>query len=43
MKALIQRVTRAKVSVQHEVVGEISAGLLVLLGIDARDSESIAD
>lgn len=43
MKALIQRVTRAKVSVQNEVVGEISAGLLVLLGIDARDSESIAD
>ena len=43
MKALIQRVTRAKVSLQNEVVGEIGAGLLVLLGIDAGDSESIAD
>ena len=43
MKALIQRVTRAKVAVQEQIVGEIDAGLLVLLGIDAGDSESVAD
>ena len=43
MKALIQRVTRAKVTVQQQIVGEIDAGLLVLLGIDAGDSESAAD
>ncbi|MEK9590979.1 MAG: D-aminoacyl-tRNA deacylase, partial [Gammaproteobacteria bacterium] len=35
MKALIQRVTRAKVTVEQQIVGEIDAGLLVLLGIDA--------
>ena len=43
MKALIQRVTRAKVTVQQQIVGEIDSGLLVLLGIDAGDSESVAD
>ena len=43
MKALIQRVIRAKVTVEQQIVGEIDGGLLVLLGIDAGDSESIAD
>ena len=32
MIALIQRVTRASVSVDNATVGEIGAGLLVLLG-----------
>ena len=36
MRAVVQRVTRASVSVDEAVVGEIGAGLLVLLGI-ARD------
>ncbi len=36
MRAVIQRVTRASVTVDGEVVGEIGGGLLVLLGI-ARD------
>lgn len=34
MIALIQRVQRASVSVNQEVVGEIDAGLLVLLGVE---------
>ena len=36
MRAVLQRVTRASVRVEGETVGEIAAGLLVLLGI-ARD------
>ncbi|HEY9403553.1 MAG TPA: D-aminoacyl-tRNA deacylase [Pyrinomonadaceae bacterium] len=36
MRAVLQRVTRASVRVESETVGEIDAGLLVLLGI-ARD------
>ena len=36
MRAVVQRVTRAKVTVNDEIVGEIGNGLVVLLGI-ARD------
>jgi D-tyrosyl-tRNA(Tyr) deacylase len=36
MRAVIQRVTRARVTVEKEVVGEIGNGLVVLLGV-ARD------
>jgi D-tyrosyl-tRNA(Tyr) deacylase len=36
MRAVVQRVTRAKVTVEGEIVGEIEHGLVVLLGI-ARD------
>lgn len=39
MKALIQRVTSASVTVEHEVVGEIGQGLLVLLGVERNDDE----
>ena len=42
MKALLQRVTRASVSVDGEVVGEIARGLAVLVGIAARDTEEDA-
>lgn len=42
MKALIQRVTRAHVEVDGAVVGEIGAGLLVLLGIEHDDDEQRA-
>lgn len=37
MRAVVQRVRRASVTVDHAVVGEISAGLLVLLGVAHDD------
>ena len=40
MRAVVQRVTRAKVTVDGEVVGEIGNGLVVLLGI-ARDDTKL--
>ena len=43
MRAVIQRVSSASVKVECEVVGQISTGLLVLLGISQDDSESDAD
>ena len=43
MKALIQRVSRASVTVNNEAIGAIDAGLLVLLGVDRRDDKSKAD
>ncbi len=39
MRAVIQRVSRAKVTVEGEITGEIGCGLLVLLGVAADDSE----
>ena len=39
MRACIQRVSQAKVVVNASVTGEIGAGLLVLLGVSAQDSE----
>jgi D-aminoacyl-tRNA deacylase len=38
MRSLIQRVTEAAVVVNHETVGQIGAGLLILLGIEAADT-----
>ena len=43
MRAVIQRVSRAQVSVANEIVGEIDRGLLVLLGVAHTDSEADAD
>lgn len=43
MRAVVQRVTRAKVTVEHEVVGEINQGLVILLGVARDDSEADAD
>jgi len=39
MRALIQRVSRASVTVDEQIVGEIGQGLLVLLGVGQNDSE----
>ncbi len=42
MRALVQRVTRAAVRVDGEVVSQIGPGLLVLLGVTHSDDESVA-
>lgn len=43
MRALVQRVTRASVSVEGSVLAEIGPGLLVLVGITHTDDEQRAD
>lgn len=42
MKAILQRVTSAKVVVDEKNIGEISNGLLVLLGVKVGDTETDA-
>jgi D-tyrosyl-tRNA(Tyr) deacylase len=42
MRAVVQRVTSARVRVGESVVGEIAAGLLVLLGVSRSDTEADA-
>ena len=42
MRAVVQRVKRASVTVGSEITGEIGKGLLVLLGVSVRDSEQDA-
>lgn len=43
MRAVVQRVTHAKVIVNGEVVGQIGKGLLVLLGVAVSDTPKDAD
>jgi D-tyrosyl-tRNA(Tyr) deacylase len=43
MRAVVQRVTRARVTVEKETTGEIKQGLVVLLGVARDDSEADAD
>jgi D-aminoacyl-tRNA deacylase len=43
MRALVQRVTSAKVEVEGAVTGEIGAGLLVLLGVGKEDTAADAE
>jgi len=42
MRAVLQRVSRAKVSVGGETVGEISRGILIFLGVAVSDTEKDA-
>jgi D-tyrosyl-tRNA(Tyr) deacylase len=43
MRAVVQRVSRARVTVGAEVTGEIGLGLLVLLGVGSGDTRTAAD
>src|ERR1022692_350953 len=42
MRAVVQRVSRAKVTVNEQISGEIGLGLLVLLGVGQEDTEADA-
>jgi D-aminoacyl-tRNA deacylase len=42
MRAVVQRVSRAKVTVEGRVTGEIAAGLMILLGVGKADSSTVA-
>src|SRR6195256_1590302 len=42
MRAVLQRVSRAKVKVEGRVTGEVAAGLMILLGVGREDSSAVA-
>jgi D-tyrosyl-tRNA(Tyr) deacylase len=41
MRAVVQRVSRARVTVEGRVTGEIAAGLMVLLGVGREDTSQV--
>jgi D-tyrosyl-tRNA(Tyr) deacylase len=43
MRAVVQRVSRAKVTINEQISGQIGPGLLVLLGVGQGDAEADAD
>ena len=43
MRAVIQKVTKAQVTVAENIVGEISSGLCILLGVGRHDDVADAD
>lgn len=43
MKAIIQRVSQAKVTISQEIAGEIKQGFMILLGIHQKDTEADVD
>ena len=43
MKIVIQRVSEASVKVNNEITGEISKGLLLLVGVEEEDNQEDAD
>ena len=43
MRAVVQRVSRARVTVESRVTGEIDAGLLIFLGLGRNDASAVAD
>jgi len=43
MRVVVQRVSRARVTVEGRVAGEIGAGLMILLGVGREDTSAVAD
>jgi len=43
MRAVIQRVSEASVSVDSEIIGRIGRGIVVLLGVATKDTDADAD
>ena len=43
MRAIVQRVSRASVTVEGKITGEIKAGLMVLLGIKDTDDDAVIE
>ncbi|MGH9754113.1 MAG: D-aminoacyl-tRNA deacylase [Blastocatellia bacterium] len=43
MRAVLQRVTKGKVTVEDRVTGQIGLGLVILLGVGANDTEAEVD
>src|SRR5437588_12311853 len=42
MRAVVQRVSHARVTVNGEVTGEIAAGLMILIGLGRDDTSAVA-
>jgi D-tyrosyl-tRNA(Tyr) deacylase len=42
MRAVVQRVSRARVTVEGRITGEIAAGLMILLGVGREDTSAVA-
>jgi D-tyrosyl-tRNA(Tyr) deacylase len=42
MRAVVQRVSRAQVTVEGRVTGEVGAGLMILLGVGREDTSAVA-
>ncbi len=42
MRAVLQRVSRARVTAEESVTGEIGAGLMILLGVGRKDTPAVA-
>ena len=42
MRAVVQRVSRAQVTVEQKLTGQIGPGLMILLGVGKQDSSAIA-
>lgn len=43
MRFVIQRVTKASVTIDQQIVGSIEKGFLVLIGVKQTDTQAIAD
>lgn len=42
MRAVVQRVSRAKVTVEEQITGETGPGLMILLGVGKEDTTAVA-